>query len=336
MGTTNTTSKLQTRVSQRLIAPDATPAPLARAPSAPSPPSPAAAYLATLSAGSHAAQAAALRALAAILARPGADPLALPWHQLSYAHVAALRARLADRYAPATANRLLAALRGVLLACRRLGLLSADAHAQLSDVPPVRGQAAPRGRMLARAELAALLRACAADGGLRGRRDAALIALGVAGGLRRAELCALDLADLIDADDLVEVRVRRGKGGKARGVYVAGDAARLARAWRESGAGRPALFVAISRTGRALDDRRLTPAAVRAILLRRCTDAGIPAANPHDLRRTCISWLLDAGVDLATAARVAGHASVQTTARYDRRGDEALRAAAGRLRLGEE
>jgi integrase len=314
---------------------EVSPAPLARAPS---PPSPAAVYLATLAASSQATQAAALRALAAILARPGADPLALPWHQLSYAHVAALRARLADRYAPATANRLLAALRGVLLACRRLGLLSADAHAQLSDVPPVRGQAAPRGRMLARAELAALLRACAADGGLRGRRDAALIALGVAGGLRRAELCALDLTDIIDADDLIEVRVRRGKGGKARGVYVAGDAATLARAWRDvcaQNSAQRALFVAISRTGRALDDRRLTPAAVRAILLRRCVEAGIPAANPHDLRRTCISWLLDAGVDLATAARVAGHASVQTTARYDRRGDEALRAAAGRLRLGD-
>jgi integrase len=297
------------------------PFPLAR-------PSPAAAYLSSLSAGSQPAQRAALKALAALLGR--SDPHIVPWHQLAYAHVAALRARLIERYAPATARRLLAALRGVLLAARRLGLLSADAHAALSDLAPIRGVSAPRGRMLAREELGALMKACAADASPRGRRDAALIALGVAGGLRRAELCDLDRDDLLDDATQVAVSVRCGKGGKARHVFVQGDAAALARVWRESGAG-GALFVAISRTGRRLADRRLTPAAVRVILLRRCAQAGVAVATPHDLRRTFISQLLDRGVDIAVAARLAGHASVTTTARYDRRGDEALRAAAEKL-----
>jgi integrase len=185
--------------------------------------------------------------------------------------------------------------------------------------------------MLLAAELGALLKACAIDGGLRGRRDAALIALGAAGGLRRAELCALDGSDLIDSSgDQLQVLIRRGKGGKSRVVYIAGAMAGVAQVWRKMCARTP-LFIAISRTGRALDDRRLTPAAVRAILRRRCAEAGIAVANPHDLRRTFISELLGAGVDIATAARLAGHASVTTTARYDRRGDEALRAAADRL-----
>jgi integrase len=283
--------------------------------------SPAAAYLATLAPGSAATQAAALKALAALLRRPGPD--ACPWHDLGWHQVAALRQQLAARYAPATANRLLAALRGVLLACRRCGLLSADDYARLVDLRPVAGQAAPRGRMLDLAEVAALFRACAADASPRGRRDAALLAVGLAGGLRRAELSALDLADLA-ADG--RLSVRRGKGAKDRAVYLAGDALALARVWAAT---RPAgpLFVAISRTGRPLDDRRLTPAAVRYVLLRRCAEAAVAPATPHDMRRTLISNLLDRGVDLATAARVAGHASTDTTAGYDRRGERALRAA---------
>jgi integrase len=310
---------LAARIARRLVAPDEAPFPLAQ-------PSPASAYLATLATSSQATQAAALKALAAIL---GSDDIhACSWQLLSYAHVAALRARLVEHYAPATSNRMLAALRGVLLACRRLGLLSADQCAQLSDVPPVRGESRPRGRMLPHEERAALFRVCAADSSLRGRRDAAIVALGIWGGLRRAELSDLDCADILNDAAQITVGVRCGKGGKARTVWVGGTAARLAQDWRRTrGAGR-ALFVAISCAGRVLDDRRLTPAAVRAILLRRCVEAGIARATPHDLRRTFVSYLLDRGVDIARVATLAGHASTETTRRYDRRGDDALRAAA--------
>jgi integrase len=310
---------LAARIARRLVAPDESPFPLAQ-------PSPARAYLASLAAGSQPAQAAALRALAAWLG--SSDIHACAWERLSYAHVAALRARLVERYAPATSNRVLSALRGVLLACRRLGLISADQQAQLSDVPPVRGTSRPRGRMLPPDERAALFRVCAADASPRGRRDAALIALGIWGGLRRAELSDLDCGDLADDARQIAVGVRCGKGGKARTVWVGGTAARLAQDWRRERGQGQALFVAISRTGRVLDDRRLTPEAMQRILLRRCVEAGIAAATPHDLRRTFVSYLLDAGADIARVATLAGHASVETTRRYDRRGDDALRAAA--------
>lgn len=288
------------------------------------PPSPAAVYLASLAPGSRPTKQQALALVSRALGYP--DPLTCPWHRLTYAHTAALRARLVERAAPATANKILSAVRRVLVEARRLGLMSADACAAACDIAPVRGNSAPRGRMLEQTELAALLRACARDATPRGRRDAALIAVGVAGGLRRAELVALDQADV--AGDGA-THVRRGKGAKDRTVYLAGDALRLLVVWQAARATAPgpALFVAISRTGRVLADRRLTPAAVRSILLARCAQAGITPATPHDLRRTAISRLLDSGVDLATAARVAGHASVQTTAAYDRRGERALRAA---------
>lgn len=290
--------------------------------------SPAAVYLAGLAPGSQRTMRGALAAMAALLGHP--DPLTCPWPQLRYAHTAALRAQLASRYAPATANKHLAALRGVLVAARRLGQMSADDCAAAGDLTPVRGQRLRRGRALAAPEIAAVLAGCEADPRPAGRRDAALVAVAYGAGLRRSELVGLDLADWGGGDG--ELRVRGGKGNKDRVAYLGEDWAALVAAWLVvRGAWPGPIFVAVSRAGAVLP-RRLAAASVREILHVRGRAAGVADFSPHDLRRTFVSDLLDAGEDLATVQALAGHADVKTTAGYDRRGERAKRRAAGRLR----
>src|SRR5690242_11744363 len=114
---------------------------------------------------------------------------------MRYHHVAAVRAQLAARYKFTTCNKMLSALRGVLKACWRLGLMSGEDYQLARSVEAVTGTSLPAGREITAGERAALLDVCYADPTPLGRRDAALFALLYGCGLRRAEVAALDVAD---------------------------------------------------------------------------------------------------------------------------------------------
>lgn len=316
------------------VAPPAPITPLREAAPAPAPAAaprpldrhPAAVYLAGLAPGARRTQASALTQIARLLGRDSL--LGCAWHELRYPHTAAVRAQLQERYAPATANRMLAALRRVLEEAWRLGLMDRETCERACDLPPIRGEALPAGRAIARAEIASLLDATAA-GGPVGVRDAALIGLLYATGLRRSELSHLDLADVDLATGAITVA---GKGRKRRVVYLADAAERLADYLVIRGDAAGPLFYRARRGGH-LEARRLSDQGVRDVLSRVAAVAGVTDVRPHDFRRTFISDLLDAGADMASAQRLAGHADPATTSRYDRRGERATRRAASLLTL---
>jgi len=308
---------------------------------------PALVYLASLSPGSRRTMKGALDAMAMTLTSGRCDALSLDWSEVRFQHGAALRAVLAQRYAPATANKMLAAWRGTLKATWRLGVLSSEDYGRAADLRSVRGETLPKGRALAGGELRSLLSVCANDvydvykdatPRPAGVRDAAILCVLYGGGLRRSEIISLDVADYDVQNGALTVR--RGKGSKARITYLpSGGQSRLTR-WldlreRKGLPDEGPLFHPIHRSGKIFDGR-MTDQAILALLQRRALGAGIRAFSPHDLRRTFISDLLDAGADIATVQKLAGHSNVQTTARYDRRGEVAKQKAASLLHIPED
>ncbi len=291
---------------------------------------PAFVYLARLAPGSRPTMEGALASVARAFGGPGATIASFAWGELRYQHTAALRAALWDRYAPATANKILAAVRGVLREAWRLRQLPADEFQRAVDVRAVRGNRPPRGRHLDAAEVRGLFQHCAVDEGPAGVRDAALLGVLYGAGLRRAEAVALSVPDYTAADGALLVR---GKGNKTRIAYLRGGAAQAVAAWLSVRGdttdrdGATPMFTRIYKGG-VVTPHRLTPQAVLDVLRRRAARAGLRPFSPHDIRRTFIGDLLDARVDLATVQQMAGHAQVTTTARYDRRGERAKRAAA--------
>jgi site-specific recombinase XerD len=259
------------------------------------------------------------------------DAMTLDWSLVRYQHAAAVRAALAERYAHTTANRMISALRGVLKAAWRLGQLPTEEYHRAIDLPAVKGETLPRGRALPMGELRALFATCAADGKAGGARDAALLAVLYGAGLRRSEAVALDLSDYDSESG--SLTVRSGKGNKQRIVYATHGGKAALDAWlRVRGDVEGPLFLPINRGGN-LVWRRLNNQAVLDILRKRVQQSGTKKCSPHDFRRSFISDLLDAGADITTVQKLAGHASVTTTARYDRRGEVAKQKAAELLHV---
>src|ERR1017187_2542090 len=292
---------------------------------------PAHVYLARLGSGSRRTMSEALNTIAAIVTSGRADLETMPWAALRYQHTAAVRFALMEKYKPSTANKGLAALRGVLKECWRLGYMTAEDYHRGADVPTIKAQTLPRGRALASGEIAALMNTCGRDSSPAGIRDAALIAVLYGAGLRRSESVGLDLPDYnIETGELA---IRGAKGRKDRLGYATNGSADALKDWLVARGGDPGpLFCNINKGGR-ITIRRLTDQAVLHILKKRADEAAVASFSPHDLRRSFISDLLDAGADISTAQQLAGHANVQTTARYDRRGEATKRKAAELLHL---
>lgn len=284
---------------------------------------PAAVYLAKLSKRSRRVQMDALNTIADILA-PGATYLEIPWHEIGYQHAQAIRAVLDERYSAASANRMLSALRETVKQAWLLGQAPAENYLRVKEVDNVTGSRLPAGRQVTSGEIKALLDACIADDGPAGYRDAAIIAWMVCSGPRRSEIAAADLDDYDPETGQLKII---GKGNKERTNYIVNGTAEAFADWLQIRGSEPGpLFIPIDRHDN-IEFRRMSAQAIYNMINRRIEQAGIKDFSPHDLRRTFISNMLEARADIATVAKIVGHSSVETTARYDRRPEQAKKTA---------
>ena len=265
----------------------------------------------------------------------GAESIeAVPWHKLRHEYLVALRTKAEEmKRSPATINLMLSAVRGTCRAAWNMGMMSSDELARIEAVKSIRAVVEPTGRRITAGELAAIMAGIKTATGA-GKRDAAIIALAYCGGLRRREIAALHLDDVRSVGEAVEVVVKSGKGRKDRHLFVengGADALRSFLAVRGDASGQ--LLYAGKKNGELLEGRGMTDQAIYSRIKRCAKVAGVKPLSPHDMRRSFVSDLLDAGADISIVAGMAGHSSVITTARYDRRGDEAKKRAAKTLHL---
>jgi integrase/recombinase XerD len=151
----------------------------------------------------------------------------------------------------------------------------------------------------------------------RGRRDAAMIELAYASGLRVSELVHLALADMNLNHGFVRVT---GKGNKTRLVPV-GNAARdkIARYLEQD---RPLLVRDPAERALFLTERGrpMTRQAFWKTLRNYARRAGVrlPAGDisPHKLRHSFATHLVENGADLRAVQAMLGHADISTTQIY--------------------
>ncbi len=280
------------------------------------------------------------------------DSLAFPWEQLDYGAVTAIKAWLDAKYAPATVNRYLCAVRRVLKEAWRHDLITAEAYQRATDVRSVSAQRLPTGRELETGEIKRLINVCLEDeeNPILGIRDAAIISLMYSSGLRRAEVVSLDYEDVDLNKRTLHVI---GKRNKERQAFLASGAIRALEKWLELRGTSPGpLFYAVNKAGTIVRHRkqrlsavekrsgkvpqqivaRLSDQTIYTVIERRALQAGlVKKTTPHDMRRTFVSDLLDVGVDLSTVSKMAGHEDTNTTMRYDRRSSKVMQDAVEKL-----
>ena len=254
----------------------------------------------------------------------------MPWNLIEYQHLALIRNTLNQQGKAAnTINLALSSVRGVMRSCFHLKLINADQLLLLNHIKPLRGQRLPSGRSLNKSERTKLYSSCSQDKTPSGKRDHAVIALMLATGIRRSEVTSINIDDY-DARTGA-LTIQSGKGNKQRSVHLNTKSRQVVRQWLMARGIKPgSLFNPIAKTG-AIMNKALSSQTVYDIIKQRSEQAKIEHVRPHDLRRTFVTQLLDAGVDINTTRQLVGHSDIQTTARYDCRDQKAQKRAIKRL-----
>ncbi|MEO6892835.1 MAG: tyrosine-type recombinase/integrase [Ktedonobacteraceae bacterium] len=231
------------------------------------------------------------------------------------------RAHLAETYAPSTAARMWAVVRRLLDEAVQRGLLPKNPAEGIRGFKT--GDDESPHRALKREEAKVLLGAIDRSTAI-GKRDYALLMLLLRTGIRRAEVVALTIGDLVMEQGYHVAIIRHGKGNK-RGLAKLPVEVRqtiddyLEAAGRVYAAPDAPLFVSF-RKGDRPQERPLHPNQVERLVKQHAQAVGIAMA-PHGMRASFITLAFEGGADLALVQDGARHKDPRTTRRYQKRRD---------------
>ena len=145
-------------------------------------------------------------------------------------------------------------------------------------------------------------------------RDKAIAELLYSSGLRLSEVCTLDVQDLELKERVCRVT---GKGNKMRVVPVGKKAIQAMRDWLIH---RKELKNLKSSSSEAMflnnKGKRISARSIQLRLEKLCAQRGLPGINPHMLRHSFASHVLESSGDLRAVQEMLGHADIATTQIY--------------------
>lgn len=260
--------------------------------------------------------------------------------------VGAYLAAAGEGYAISTLHRRVAAIaHASAVAGHPLNTRAPAIRETLRGIGRLHGLHRRRAAALGTAELQALTSVCEAT--MAGDRDRALLLLGFAGALRRSELVGLDVDHLAWRRDGVALRLPPARndpmGERAEVVIVYGRYSgtcpvRALKCWLEAASitGGP-VFRKVTRAD-TVGPRRLGAPAVREILLKRASQAGLEGTqaesiSSHGLRAGFVTTAYDAGVPDEVIMGQTRHRDIATVRKYIRRAGISGSAVSGKLGL---
>jgi integrase/recombinase XerD len=221
---------------------------------------------------------------------------------------------------PNTINRMLSAVKRVMVEAAAQGYLPAEQAAAFQLVAGVKA-AALKDRIKANArtriEPTEMREVCESPDRERliGVRDAALLATLAGSALRASELCALRRSHIRRKGSGYVVMVRGKNDVEEREAPLSRESFGKIEEWLQvRGIESDFIFTAFDGRGDRLTDRPLSTTAVWQIVRKYANGAGLTDVKPHDFRRFVGTQL--ARKDIRQAQKALGHKRIETTARH--------------------
>lgn len=213
--------------------------------------------------------------------------------------------------ADSSINQRLAAIKRFASEAYDNGLLSDSVYHGINNVKSIKRTGNVTGNWLNKDESKDLIKTPDTTTA-KGLRDSALLALMLYSGLRREEICSLQVKHLQRRDGKWVLLNFIGKGNKTRTVPINNDCKKVIDKWLDiyEHTDDSYIFCGVHRSGTIIGSQ-LTGDAILKIIR-----SYNPDVAAHDLRRTFAKLALKGGTSIEQISQTLGHSSIVVTQRY--------------------